>query len=138
LLAWTDGRALVATGSPYPEVDFNGRKIRTGQCNNSFIFPGVGLGVITARARRVTGEMFVTAARVLSDFAPALSDPAAPLYPPLEQVREVSQQVALAVGLEAQRAGLAEEASLSELEQPIAEKMWKPHYVRYRHKLTSA
>lgn len=129
LIKWTGGRALVATGSPFPDVEFEGRTIRTGQCNNSFIFPGVGLGVIAAGAWRVTNEMFVAAARVLAEFAPALNDPDAPLYPRLENVREVSRRVAVAVGREAQRAGLAEETTEQELESRIERKMWTPHYV---------
>src|ERR1043165_9689806 len=129
LMDWTNGRALVATGSPFPEVEFEGRAVRIGQCNNSFIFPGVGLGIIATGARRVTNEMFVAAARVLAEFAPALSDENAPLYPKLENVREVSRRVAIAVGIEAQRAGLAEETTRKELESRIAQKMWTPHYV---------
>lgn len=132
IFAWTDGRALIATGSPYPELEVQGRKIRFGQCNNSFIFPGVGLGVIASGARRVTNEMFIAAARVLSEHAPAWTDPTAPLYPQLEKVQEVSRRVALAVGLEAQRAGLAEKTTPDELEQRIAAKMWTPHYVPFK------
>jgi malate dehydrogenase (oxaloacetate-decarboxylating) len=132
LLDWTEGRAVTATGSPFPDVVRDGRVIRIGQCNNSFIFPGVGLGVIASGARRVTNAMFVAAARVLSEFAPVLHDPEAPLYPPLEQVREVSLRVALEVAREAQRAGLAE-VSLDQLEQTVNGKMWKPHYVPLRH-----
>lgn len=131
LLDWTEGRALVATGSPFPEVVRDGRVIRIGQCNNSFIFPGVGLGVIAAGASRVTDAMFVAAALVLSEFAPALRDPDAPLYPPLEQVRDISFKVALEVAREAQRAGLAE-VDLDNLEQTVSGKMWKPHYVPLR------
>lgn len=131
LLQWTEGRAVVATGSPYPAVSYDGRVIQIGQCNNSFIFPGVGLGVIASGARRVTDAMFVAAARVLSEFAPVLHDPAGPLYPPLEQVREISFQVALEVAREAQRAGLAE-VKLEELEQSIRDLMWQPHYVPLR------
>lgn len=101
LFDWTEGRAVIATGSPFPAIVRDGRVIRIGQCNNSFIFPGVGLGVIAAGARRVTDAMFVAAARVLSEFAPVLSDPEKPLYPPLEQVREVSLKVAVAVAREA-------------------------------------
>ena len=132
LLNWTSGRALIATGSPFPPASYSGRLIRTGQCNNSFIFPGVGLGVIASGARRVTNSMFVIAARTLSDFSPALNDTAAPLYPPLESVREISCQVALAVGIEAQRAGLAETTSLEQLKRNVTDKMWKPHYVPLR------
>ena len=132
LLNWTNGRALIATGSPFPPTSFDGRLIRTGQCNNAFIFPGVGLGVIASGARRVTDSMFVVAARVLSDFSPALNDTDAPLYPPLESVREISLKVAVEVAVEAQRAGLTETTSLDELEKNVRDKMWRPHYVPLR------
>lgn len=132
ILKWTDGRALVATGSPFEPVEYNGRTFRIGQCNNSFIFPGVGLGVIASRARHVTNEMFVAAARVLCDMSPALTDPSEALYPKLEFVREISQRVALAVGFEAQKAGLSTVTSREDLEKAIELKMWKPHYVSYK------
>ncbi len=132
LLEWTQGRALIATGSPFQPTSYAGRLIKTGQCNNVFIFPGVGLGVIASGADRVTDAMFSAAAHVLSDFSPALTDASAPLYPPLESVREISRAVAIAVGVEAQRAGLAETTSLAELERNIQDKMWRPHYVRLR------
>jgi len=125
LIAWTDGRALIATGSPFTPVPFDGREIRIGQCNNSFIFPGVGLGVIACGARRVTNAMFVAAARVLSDFSPALQDPEGSLYPPLERVREISKSVALAVAREAQESGLAEVTNAEGLERSVSEKMWQ-------------
>jgi malate dehydrogenase (oxaloacetate-decarboxylating) len=131
LLSWTQGRAVIATGSPFPAVAYEGRVIRIGQCNNSFIFPGVGLGVIASGARRVTDAMFVAAARVLSEFAPVLHDPEAPLYPPLERVREIAFKVSLEVAREAQRTGLAE-VELDKLEQTVSAKMWKPHYVPLR------
>jgi malate dehydrogenase (oxaloacetate-decarboxylating) len=129
IFSWTEGRAVVATGSPFPPIITTDRGlVRIGQCNNSFIFPGVGLGVIASGARRVTDAMFVAAARVLSELAPVLEDPTAPLYPPLEQVRDVSYKVALAVGREAHRAGLAR-VDLDNLEAAISGKMWTPHYV---------
>lgn len=131
LLEWTNGRALIATGSPYPTVAYGDRVIQIGQCNNSFIFPGVGLGVIASGARRVTNAMFVAAARVLSEFAPILQDPAGPLYPPLERVRDISFKVALEVAREAQRAGLAE-VDLEKLEAIVRDKMWRPHYLPLR------
>jgi malate dehydrogenase (oxaloacetate-decarboxylating) len=127
LLNWTDGRALIATGSPFPPVNYKGRLIEIGQCNNAFIFPGVGLGVIASGARRVTDAMFSAAARVLSEFAPALHDPDSPLFPRLERVREISYRVALAVGAEAVRAGLTS-TTLDSLETAVTNKMWKAQY----------
>ena len=132
LLEWTDGRALVATGSPFPPVNRAGRSIRIGQCNNAFIFPGLGLGVIASGAQRVTDGMFVVAARVLSECSPAMNDPDAPLYPPLEFVREISRKVALAVGVEAQRVGVARPSCFEELEHHVTNKMWNPRYVPLR------
>jgi Malic enzyme len=135
LLEWTDGRALIATGSPFPATSHNGRLIRIGQCNNAFIFPGVGLGVIASGARRVTDAMFSVAANVLSEFAPALDDPDGPLFPPLESVREISRQVALAVATEAFRSGLTSPNGDS-LERAITNKMWTPRYVPLKRSRT--
>ncbi len=128
LIEWTDGRALIATGSPFAPVSYNGRLITIGQCNNAFIFPGVGLGVMASRARRVTDTMFSAAAHVLSEFSPALSNPDAALFPSLDIVQEVSYRVALAVGAEAVRAGLTP-LSAESLEDAVADKMWTPRYV---------
>jgi malate dehydrogenase (oxaloacetate-decarboxylating) len=128
LFKWTNDRALVATGSPFPAVETSGGVVGIGQCNNSFIFPGVGLGVIASRARRVTDEMFVAAARVLSRFAPAARDENAPLYPPLERVRDISHSVALAVALEAQKSDLAPLTDAETLAQNIDGKMWRVGY----------
>jgi malate dehydrogenase (oxaloacetate-decarboxylating) len=125
LLAWTDGRALVATGSPFPDVRVGDRMVRIGQCNNMFVFPGIGLGVLAARARHVTDGMFLAAARALSAAAPCRADPAAPLYPQLADVRAVSRQVALAV---AQAAGVADAQALEALEQRVDELIWQPRY----------
>ena len=88
------------------------------------------MGVLAARATRVTKEMFVAAALTLSDLSPALSDPSASLYPPLERVREASRKVAVAVAREGQRSGLAEQTSIDELEGHINEKIWTPNYRR--------
>jgi malate dehydrogenase (oxaloacetate-decarboxylating) len=134
LIAWTEGRAIVATGSPFPDVRFGGRVFRNSQCNNVFIFPGVGLGVIAAGARRVTDAMFVAAAHALSELSPARHDPTAALYPPLEPVRQVSREGALAVGAEAQRAGLAEPTTPDELVRRVDAAMWSPRYVRLKRK----
>jgi malate dehydrogenase (oxaloacetate-decarboxylating) len=130
LLEWTGGRALIGTGSPFEDVNYDGRSFQIGQCNNVFIFPGVGLGVIATGVQRVTDGMFVAAARALSTFAPARSDPMAALYPRPERVREVSRQVALAVALEARRSGMIDRLPLEEIERRVDAAMWFPQYKR--------
>jgi malate dehydrogenase (oxaloacetate-decarboxylating) len=115
-------------------VTGGGRPRKIGQCNNAYIFPGVGLGVIASGARRVRQEMFVAAARALSEMSPALSDRMASLFPDLNVIREVSRLVAIAVGLEAQALGLAESTPREELERRVDEKMWTPRYLRYSRK----
>ncbi len=136
LLEWTTGRAIVATGSPYPDVPpeaFGGiRPRKIGQCNNAYIFPGVGLGVIACGARRVSDRMFIASAKALSELSPALRDSVASLFPGLEEIRSVSKHVARAVALEAQRSGLAETIAPEELEKRIDELSWKPRYLKYR------
>jgi malate dehydrogenase (oxaloacetate-decarboxylating) len=130
LLAWTDGRALVATGSPFAAVCHAGRTVPVSQCNNVYVFPGLGLGVVASGARRVTDEMLLAAARVLGDWR---QEPGA-LLPPLAEVREVSRRIALAVGLEAQRQGLARPTAPVEWERQVEAARWEPRYrpLRYR------
>ncbi len=134
LIVWTDGRAIIATGSPFPDVWFNGHVFRNNQCNNVLIFPGMGLGVLASGARRVTDALFVAAARALSELAPAARDATAMLFPPLEQVRQVSRYVALAVGIEAQRSGLAEPTTADELGRRVDALTWLPRYPRLMRK----
>jgi len=136
LLAWTEGRALVATGGPFPAVSYQGRSIRIAQCNNSYIFPGMGLGVLASGARRVTDEMFMAAAQALADCSPARTNPEAPLVPPLEDVRQVSHRIALAVGTQAQQQGLAAPTTASELECRVDAHCWEPRYPRLRYRRT--
>jgi malate dehydrogenase (oxaloacetate-decarboxylating) len=134
LIAWTEGRALIATGSPFPDVSYRGQAISIGQCNNMFIFPGMGLGILAAQARQVTDSMFLAAAHALSACAPDAQLPTASLYPAIETVRDVAVQVAVAVGLAAQQAGVAEPSSLEELELQVKARMWVPHYPRLSYK----
>ncbi len=132
LIAWTEGRAVVATGSPFADVTYGGRTIQIGQCNNVYIFPGVGLGVMASEARLVTDGMFVAAAHALSMRSPSRRDPTESLYPPIEDVRDVSRRVALAVGLAAADDGVAERLTPAELEARIRELMWEPRYLPIR------
>lgn len=126
LLAWTDGRAVVATGSPFAPVEHDGRRHVIAQCNNSYIFPGMGLAVRAVAARRVTDEMFLAAARVLASCAPAIADPAAALLPPLSDVRSVSAKIAVAAAETAIEQGHAE--PVDDLEARVAATMWAPEY----------
>lgn len=130
LVAWTGGRALIATGSPFPDAVYDGRLVAIGQCNNMFIFPGMGLGITASGARFVTQDMFVAAAHALSACSPARQNPTASLYPPVEDVREVSRRVAVAVAQAAQRVGVAASCAPDELERHISAAMWKPEYAR--------
>ncbi len=133
LIAWTEGRAVVATGSPFADVAYAGRTIPIAQCNNMFIFPGVGLGVMASGARLVTDGMFVAAARALSACSPSRNDPSQALYPLLEDVREVSRRVALAVAAAAVDDGVAEQLAPPDLEARIGETMWEPKYLPMRY-----
>jgi malate dehydrogenase (oxaloacetate-decarboxylating) len=128
LIRWTAGRALVATGSPSPPVSYEGRKMAIAQCNNVYIFPAVGLGLVASRARRVTDGMMRAAARALAENSPARCDPASPLLPPLTDIRRVAVQIAVAVGLEAQRAGVAPETSEQDLLRQVLKTQWTPAY----------
>ncbi len=128
LVAWSEGRALIATGSPFPPVSYRGRTLVIGQCNNSYIFPGLGLGIIATSARRVTDEMFLAAARALSECVPGRVATDAPFLPGLHEIRAVSRRIAVAVGVEAQRQGVARQTSLRELESLIDANAWEPAY----------
>ena len=134
LIAWTDGRALVATGSPFDDVAYGGRRFPIAQCNNSYIFPGLGLGVVAVGARRVSDAMFMAAARALADASPTRRDPAGPLLPPLADSRRVSRAIALAVAAAARREGLAENSRAEDLERLIDAKVWEPRYLPLRPK----
>ncbi len=132
LIAWTDGRALIGTGSPFAPVVWNGRTIAIAQTNNSYVFPGVGLGILASGARRVTDAMFTAAARALATLSPALADPQAPLLPPVGDLRRVAVVVATAVARQAQQDGVAEPLDDTTLALRIAAQVWEPVYRPYR------
>src|SRR5262249_26103306 len=132
LMRWTGGRAVIGTGSPFPPIRYDGRDIRIAQTNNAYIFPGVGLGTIAAKARNVTDGMFMAAAPALARLSPALADPQACLLPPVGALREVAQTIARAVGLQAYRDGVAEGNDPSGLEGAIRSLIWTPAYRPYR------
>jgi malate dehydrogenase (oxaloacetate-decarboxylating) len=139
LLNWTNGRALVATGSPFAPVNYQGRLIPIAQCNNAFIFPAIGLAPIALRPSttsagtlRVTDRMIIAAARALAKLAPALKDPTGSLLPDVKDVRKTTIDVAIAVALEAQRSGIAPQRESSEaLRSRITACQWAPAYDSY-------
>jgi malate dehydrogenase (oxaloacetate-decarboxylating) len=132
LLAWTDGRAVIGTGSPFPPVTVNGRRRPVDQTNNAYIFPGLGLGAIMSRTRRVSDGMLMAAARALAEVSPARLDPTGNLLPPVSELRHVSARVALAAARQAHAEGQAK-ADIAQIDAAhIEAQMWSPSYRPYR------
>jgi malate dehydrogenase (oxaloacetate-decarboxylating) len=125
---WTDGRALIATGSPFAPLHRDGVERPVAQCNNAYIFPAMGLAVTAAQATRVTDEMMRAAAASLGDASPALTDPNQPLLPAWAEVPDIAAKIALAVGRQAVADGVAPKRSDDELAARIAEVRWIPDY----------
>ena len=131
ILQWTDGRALVGTGSPFPPVELGDKKVRIPQVNNSFIFPGLALGILVSKARRVTEGMIMAAADALAGLSPSRADKNAPLLPSIGESRKVAMAVSEAVAREAiaeRVAGIEEDTGLA---NRIREYVWNPVYVPY-------
>ena len=127
LIRWTGGRALVAAGSPFGAVDFGGLRYEIGQANNALVFPGLGLGVTAARARRVTDGMLLAAAHAVADMVD-ISTPGAPLLPRVTDLRETSVAVAAAVARAAAAEGVASAALDADLTGQVRALMWEPRY----------
>ncbi len=130
IMHWTEGRALVATGSPFPPVNYDGQVHTIGQANNVFIFPGMGLGVVASAAGKVTDGMFLAAAKALADELTASDFSAGALYPSIDRVRHVSRAVAIAVFRQAIADGVA--PAVTNVEAAIDTEIWAPEYVPYR------
>ncbi len=131
LLRWTEGRALVGTGSPFKPVEIGGRTVRISQINNSFIFPGLALGILVSKARRVTDGMMMAAAEALASTSPTVSDSNAPLLPPVRDARKVGVVVAEAVARQAIAEGVAELEDRENLGEQLRAYMWEPVYHPY-------
>lgn len=127
---WSDGRALVGTGSPFGPARFNGKEVHIDQTNNSYIFPGLALGTISSKARRVSDGMIKASALALAELAPTKQDKSASLLPPLATIRSVSLSVARAVGKQAIKEGLAP-VDQTQFEKELAANVWEPVYEKY-------
>ncbi len=132
IVRWTNGKAIIATGSPFQPVNHQGKLHRIAQCNNSYIFPGIGLGVLAVRASRVTDEMLLASSEVLAAASPMASAGSGDLLPPLRQIAEVSKSIAFAVAKVAQAQGHALEISDAQLHARIDQIFWTPHYRDYK------
>jgi malate dehydrogenase (oxaloacetate-decarboxylating) len=131
ILSWTEGRAIVGTGSPFPPVQIGGRSVHIDQTNNAYIFPGLALGIVASMARRVSDTMIMAAAKELAALSPARGHKEASLLPPLADSRRVSRNVAEAVARQAISDGLAG-ISEDELDAALEESIWEPQYVPYQ------
>lgn len=132
LLHWTAGQALIATGSPFDPVPFNGRKIEIAQCNNSYIFPGVGLGLVAGKARRVSDLMMMAAAIALSELAPAVETGEGRLLPELSTIRNVSKHIAKAVIMQGICDGHIDKMSEKQVAEVVEKNMWYPQYEEFK------
>ncbi|MGZ4971651.1 MAG: NAD-dependent malic enzyme [Limisphaerales bacterium] len=132
IMEWTKGRAIVSTGSPFPPIERNGKLVTVDQTNNSYIFPGMGLGILASGARRVTDTMFMAAAKALARLSPTILDKSARLLPSVNELRSVSVTIATAVARQAQFDGVAEPCDDAVLHERIRPFIWEPRYYPYR------
>ncbi|AJR08798.1 NAD-dependent malic enzyme [Photobacterium gaetbulicola] len=132
LIRWTDGHALVATGSPFEPVVHNGKTYPIAQCNNSYIFPGIGLGVLAVGARRVTDEMLMESSRALAECSPLAINGKGALLPPLEEIQNVSRHIAFAVAKKAVEQRKAPKNTDERIKEKINDNFWDAEYRRYK------
>jgi malate dehydrogenase (oxaloacetate-decarboxylating) len=134
LMDWTEGRALIGTGSPFEPVNFGGKIFKVAQTNNSYIFPGLALGIVASRAKRVTDGMVKAAAQELVRHLPTQRDRTASLLPPISEARALAPLIGHAVGKQAIRDGLAQVADEDALNRELQANFWVPVYVPYEWK----
>lgn len=134
LYEWTEGKVLIATGSPFDPITYNGKTYRIAQCNNALVFPGIGLGLIVSKAKALSDESLWRACTTLSHFAPVRQDLTAPLLPDLQQARNVAQQVAVAIVEQVATEGNAGIEISQDIRTAIQDYMWEPKYLRYHYR----
>lgn len=132
VIEWTEGQAIVATGSPFAPVEYNGKKYPIAQCNNSYIFPGIGLGVVSANIKRISDEMLMYASEVLAKNSPLANTGEGNLLPPITEIAVLSKRIAFGISKIAQAQGLALHVSDEVLERKIEKNFWQPVYREYK------
>ncbi|AOA57005.1 NAD-dependent malic enzyme [Acinetobacter larvae] len=132
IVRWTDGQAIIATGSPFAPVHYQAKTYPIAQCNNAYIFPGIGLGVVACKAHRITDAMLSAASSALADCSPQLTDPNAALLPSLDDLQQVSKIIAFKVAKAAMADGVAAQISDQLLQHSIEKNFWKPAYRHYK------
>jgi malate dehydrogenase (oxaloacetate-decarboxylating) len=132
VIRWTDGQAMVATGSPFDDFQWKNKTYHFSQCNNAYIFPGIGLGVIASHSYRITNKMFIAASIALAESSPLAQGTGTHLLPPLEAIQRLSKTIALAVAKQAMMDGVAEPMNDDKLNHQIERTFWKPEYRHYR------
>ena len=132
LLRWTEGRALIATGSPFGSVEFNGKTFCISQCNNALIYPGIGLGVVVAKAKRLSDAMLWESCKALSRYTDLESGDGA-LLPDFDQIHPISQTIALAVAEQARKEGAAQVSETVDFSQYVKSQFWLPQYYHYQY-----
>lgn len=132
IIHWTDGKALVATGSPFDDVIFNGKRLSVSQCNNAFIFPGLGLGIISSQAEKVTSGMMDAATLELANSTKLGDDSNVQLLPEVSRLREVSKKIGIAVANQAISEGVGRNPENEDIEKLVDSNIWKPVYMHYK------
>lgn len=132
VITWTEGNAIVATGSPFEPVEYKGNLYPVAQCNNSYIFPGLGLGVVSANVNRITDEMLLVASETLAEASPVANTGEGELLPPLTSIADLSKKIAFAVAKVAYQQGLALEIPDEQLVEKIERNFWHPSYRQYK------
>ena len=132
VMNWSHGRAIIATGSPFANTTFNGQSFEVSQCNNSYIFPGIGLGVLAARATGISDNMLMAASQALADISVQYEKAPGAILPPIRFIQEISKEIAYAVALQAVKDKLALPVTAENLERRLKANFWLPEYRNYR------
>ncbi len=132
ILTWSQGKALIATGTAFAPIEYHNRMVQIAQCNNALVFPGIGLGVLAVNATKLTKEMILAAAETLCKFAPSKKDSFLPLLPSLDDAQAVAKAIAIAVARSAIESGYAQRNQDTDLEKLVDDLFWKPRYLPFK------